>query len=63
MRVVVGRALDTRTPMLLRIAYVEFRSGTCRSIIVKEIVPALRRWPNVSSGTTWSWSGQRRPGG
>jgi len=48
MRVVVGRALDTRTPMLLEdMQYVEFRPywNIPRSIIVKETVPALRRWP------------------
>lgn len=48
MRVVVGRALDTRTPMLLEdLRYVEFRPYWYlpRSIIVNEIVPALRRWP------------------
>jgi murein L,D-transpeptidase YcbB/YkuD len=48
MRVVVGRALETRTPMLLQdLRYVEFRPywNVPRSIIVKEIVPALRRWP------------------
>jgi murein L,D-transpeptidase YcbB/YkuD len=48
MRVVVGRALDTRTPMLLQdLRYVEFRPywNVPRSIIVKELVPALRRWP------------------
>jgi murein L,D-transpeptidase YcbB/YkuD len=49
MRVVVGRALDTRTPMLLQdLRYVEFRPywNVPRSIVVKEIVPALRRWPS-----------------
>ncbi len=48
MRVVVGRALDTRTPMLLEdLRYVEFRPYWYlpRSIVVNEIVPALRRWP------------------
>jgi murein L,D-transpeptidase YcbB/YkuD len=49
MRVVVGRALDTRTPMLLEeMKYVEFRPywNVPRSIVVKEILPQLRRQPD-----------------
>ena len=49
MRVVVGRALDTRTPMLLEeMKYVEFRPywNVPRSILVKEILPQLGRQPD-----------------
>jgi murein L,D-transpeptidase YcbB/YkuD len=47
-RVVVGRALDTRTPVLYELMrYVEFRPywNVPRSILVKEILPRLRRDP------------------
>jgi len=46
MKVVVGKALDTRTPMLLEpMRYVEFRPywNVPRSILTAEIVPLLRR--------------------
>ncbi len=48
MRVIVGRALDTRTPILFEnLRYVEFRPywNVPRSIVVKEILPTLRRRP------------------
>ena len=48
MRVVVGRALDKRTPVLLEeLRYVEFRPywNVPRSILVDEIIPRLRRDP------------------
>jgi murein L,D-transpeptidase YcbB/YkuD len=48
MKVIVGKALDTRTPMLLQdMRYVEFRPywNVPRSIVMAEIVPALRRNP------------------
>jgi murein L,D-transpeptidase YcbB/YkuD len=48
MRVIVGKALDTRTPVMLEhLRYVEFRPywNVPRSIVVDEIVPLLRRSP------------------
>lgn len=48
-RVVVGRALDTRTPALFEeMRHVEFWPwwNVPRSIVVKEILPALRRRPD-----------------
>jgi murein L,D-transpeptidase YcbB/YkuD len=47
-RVVVGRALDTETPVLYELLrYVEFRPywNVPRSILIREILPALRRDP------------------
>jgi len=52
MRVVVGRALDQRTPVLLEeLRYVEFRPywNVPRSILVKEIIPRLQRDPGYLS--------------
>jgi murein L,D-transpeptidase YcbB/YkuD len=49
MRVIVGKALDTRTPILFEnLRYVEFRPywNVPRSILMKEILPALRRRPD-----------------
>ncbi|HEY8259325.1 MAG TPA: L,D-transpeptidase family protein [Gemmatimonadales bacterium] len=46
MKVVVGKALDTRTPMLLEpMRYVEFRPfwNVPRSILTAEVIPVLRR--------------------
>lgn len=48
MRVIVGKALRTRTPVMLeQMRYIEFRPywNVPRSILVNEIVPALRRNP------------------
>lgn len=48
MKVVVGKALDTRTPMLFeRMRYVEFRPywNVPRSILLAEMLPQLRRHP------------------
>jgi murein L,D-transpeptidase YcbB/YkuD len=48
MKVVIGKALDTRTPLLFKeLQSVEFRPywNVPRSILVKEILPALRRHP------------------
>jgi murein L,D-transpeptidase YcbB/YkuD len=48
MKVVTGKALDTRTPVLFEeLRYVEFRPywSVPRSILVKEILPLLRRKP------------------
>jgi murein L,D-transpeptidase YcbB/YkuD len=48
MRVIVGKALDTRTPVMLeQLRYVEFRPywNVPRSIVVGEIVPLLQRNP------------------
>lgn len=48
MKVVVGKALDTRTPMLLeRMRYIEFRPywNVPRSILTAEILPQLGRHP------------------
>jgi murein L,D-transpeptidase YcbB/YkuD len=48
MRVVTGKALDTRTPLLYaELRYVEFRPywNVPRSILVKELLPLLRRRP------------------
>ena len=48
MKVVTGRALDTRTPLFFSdLRYVEFRPywTVSRSILVKEILPILRRHP------------------
>jgi murein L,D-transpeptidase YcbB/YkuD len=52
MRVIVGKALDTRTPVLSQqMRYVEFRPywNVPRSIVLKEIVPLLYRNPNYLS--------------
>ncbi|HEU4699662.1 MAG TPA: L,D-transpeptidase family protein [Gemmatimonadales bacterium] len=49
MPVIVGRALNTRTPMLLQaMRYIDFRPywNVPRSILVKEILPALRKNAN-----------------
>jgi murein L,D-transpeptidase YcbB/YkuD len=49
MKVVAGKALDTRTPLLFEeLRYVEFRPywNVPRSILVKEILPLLRRRPS-----------------
>jgi murein L,D-transpeptidase YcbB/YkuD len=49
MRVIVGKALRTRTPVMLeQMRYLEFRPywNVPRSILVNEIVPILRRNPN-----------------
>ena len=48
MRVIVGKSLRTRTPVMLeQMRYIEFRPywNVPRSILVNEIVPALRRDP------------------
>jgi murein L,D-transpeptidase YcbB/YkuD len=48
MRVVVGKALDTRTPLLFeQMRYVEFRPywNVPRSILTQELLPVLRRSP------------------
>jgi len=48
MRVIVGKALNTRTPVLFeQMRYVEFRPywNVPRSIVVDEIVPVVRRNP------------------
>jgi murein L,D-transpeptidase YcbB/YkuD len=48
MKVVTGKALDTRTPLFLaELRYVEFRPywNVPRSILLKELLPALRRNP------------------
>jgi murein L,D-transpeptidase YcbB/YkuD len=48
MRVIVGKALDTRTPVLLeQLRYLEFRPywNVPRSIVVDEIVPLVQRNP------------------
>jgi murein L,D-transpeptidase YcbB/YkuD len=49
MPVIVGRALDTRTPVLLQtLRYMDFQPywNVPRSILVKEMLPAMRRNPN-----------------
>jgi len=49
MKVVVGKALETRTPMLFaRMRYVEFRPywNVPRSILLSEIIPALQHDPS-----------------
>jgi murein L,D-transpeptidase YcbB/YkuD len=49
MKVVTGKALDTRTPLLYaELRYVEFRPywNVPRSILVKELLPILRRRPH-----------------
>lgn len=48
MKVVVGKAMDTRTPMLFeRMRYVEFRPywNVPRSILLAEMLPQIRRHP------------------
>jgi L,D-transpeptidase YcbB len=48
MKVVTGKALDTRTPVLFEeLRYIEFRPywNVPRSILVKELLPLLRRKP------------------
>lgn len=48
MRVIVGRALDTRTPVLVeQLRYLEFQPywNVPRSILIGEILPLLRRRP------------------
>lgn len=49
MRVIVGKALDTRTPVLVeQLRYLEFQPywNVPRSILLKEILPHLRRRPH-----------------
>jgi murein L,D-transpeptidase YcbB/YkuD len=49
MKVVIGKALDTRTPLLFEdLRYIEFRPywNVPRSILVKEILPLMRRRPD-----------------
>ena len=48
MRVIVGKALDTRTPVLMeQLRYLEFQPywNVPRSILIQEILPQLRRHP------------------
>ena len=62
MRVIVGSALDTRTPVLFeRMRYVEFRPywNVPRSIEVKEIVPLLQRDSNYLSRNNMEIVGAR----
>jgi murein L,D-transpeptidase YcbB/YkuD len=52
MKVIVGKALDKRTPVLLeQMRYVEFRPvwNVPRSILMEEIMPLLRRYPSYLS--------------
>ncbi|HEX6433345.1 MAG TPA: L,D-transpeptidase family protein, partial [Gemmatimonadales bacterium] len=52
MKVIVGKALDKRTPVLLeQMRYVEFRPvwNVPRSILIEEIMPLLRRDPSYLS--------------
>ena len=56
MKVVVGKAVDTRTPMLYaEIRAVEFRPywNVPRSILVKELLPTLRRAEIVKEARGW----------
>ena len=62
MRVIVGKALDTRTPMLFeQMRYVEFRPywNVPRSIALKEIVPLLQRDPSYLSSNDMELVGPR----
>jgi murein L,D-transpeptidase YcbB/YkuD len=62
MRVIVGNALDTRTPVLFeQLRYVEFRPywNVPLSITVKEIVPLLRRDPGYLSSNDMELVGPR----
>lgn len=67
MRVIVGKALDTRTPVMLeQMRYIEFRPywNVPRSILVKEVVPALRRNPKYLQDNNMEMVGSRdRPAG
>ena len=67
MRVIVGKALDTRTPVMLeQMRYIEFRPywNVPRSILVKEVVPALRRNPKYLQNNNMEMVGPRdRPAG
>ncbi len=62
MRVIVGKALDTRTPMLFeQMRYVEFRPywNVPLSIALKEIVPLLQRDPSYLSSNDMELVGPR----
>ena len=62
MRVIVGKALDTRTPVLFKqMRYVEFRPywNVPLSITLKEIVPLLQRDPSYLSRNDMELVGPR----
>jgi murein L,D-transpeptidase YcbB/YkuD len=62
MRVIVGKALDTRTPVLFELMrYVEFRPywNVPLSIALKEIVPLLQRDPSYLSRNAMELVGPR----
>jgi L,D-transpeptidase YcbB len=62
MRVIVGRALDTRTPVLVeQLRYLEFQPywNVPRSILVREILPQLRRRPTYLKEHDMELVGQR----
>ena len=67
MRVIVGKALDTRTPVMFdQMRYIEFRPywNVPRSILVKEVIPALRRNPKYLQDNDMEMVGSRdRPAG
>jgi L,D-transpeptidase YcbB len=63
MKVVTGKALDTRTPLLFEeLRYVEFRPywTVPRSILVKEIVPLLSRQPGYLHASEMEIVGPRQ---
>ena len=62
MRVIVGKALDTRTPVLVeQLRYLEFQPywNVPRSILVREILPQLRRRPTYLREHDMELVGQR----
>jgi murein L,D-transpeptidase YcbB/YkuD len=67
MRVIVGKALRTRTPVMLeQMRYIEFRPywNVPRSILVNEILPAVRRNPKYLQLNDMEMVGpQDRPAG
>ena len=63
MKVVTGKALDTRTPLLFEeLRYIEFRPywNVPRSILVKEILPRLRRQPEYLKANEMEIVGPRQ---
>jgi murein L,D-transpeptidase YcbB/YkuD len=63
MKVVIGKALDTRTPLLLEeLRYVEFWPywNVPRSILVKEMLPLLRRRPGYLRANQMELVGPRQ---
>ena len=59
MKVIVGRALDTQTPVFAEdMRYVEFSPywNVPRSIALNELLPKLRRMPAIFGMRAWNLS-------